>query len=191
MLCHAMDWLLRQLGYCNVAIWLAGEEGEYQLGAYMKYTTAGEPALTEAMKHGVLTLVNNESFVHLSADEAREKLSAKEKSFLEGQTILGVTSTYLGEVLAAVVMFRDGKTPFTDDDAQALKAISPIFATALAGMVKDDDGGDDDEDGGSLLDDSGFDGNGGAGGDAPKPNNKKRDKTTDADWWKRGEQPPF
>ena len=22
LLCHAMDWLLRQLGYCNVAIWL-------------------------------------------------------------------------------------------------------------------------------------------------------------------------
>jgi FixJ family two-component response regulator len=187
MLCHAMDWLLRQLGYSNVAIWLAGEEGEYQLGAYMKYTTAGEPALTEAMKCGILKLVNAESFIHLSADEAREKLSAKEKSFLEGQTIHVVTSTNLGEVLAAVVLFRDGKTPFTDDDAQALKAISPIFATALAGMVKDGD--DEDDDGGSLLDEDGLDGGGAGGHDGPKP--KKRDKTSDADWWKRGEQPPF
>ena len=24
MLCHAMDWMLRQMGYSNVAIWLAG-----------------------------------------------------------------------------------------------------------------------------------------------------------------------
>ena len=23
MLCHAMDWLLRQVGYCNIGIWLA------------------------------------------------------------------------------------------------------------------------------------------------------------------------
>jgi hypothetical protein len=45
-----MDWLLRQMGYCNVAIWLTGDDGEYQLGAYMKYTIAGEPHFTEAMK---------------------------------------------------------------------------------------------------------------------------------------------
>ncbi len=27
LLCHAMDWLLRQVGYSNVAVWLADEEG--------------------------------------------------------------------------------------------------------------------------------------------------------------------
>jgi len=85
-----------------------------------------------------------------------------------------------------VVLFRDGKTPFTDDDAEALKLISPIFATSLASIVRDDDdeegGGDDD--GGNLLDD----------GDKPhddKPPPRKKDKTSDADWWKRGEAPPF
>lgn len=187
MLCHAMDWLLRQLGYSNVAIYLAGEEGEYQLGAYMKYTTAGEPPLTEAMKDGILKKVNADSFVYYSADEAREKLSAKERGFLEGQTVMGVTSTYLGEVLGAIIMFRDGKTPFTDDDAEALKAISPIFATALAGMVRGDDEGEEDEfsaDGGSTLD-------GDAGEDDEKPKPKKKEKKNDADWWKRGEAPPF
>jgi hypothetical protein len=175
MLCHAMDWLLRQLGYSNVAIWLAGDDTDYQLGAYMKYTIPGEPALTEAMKTGLLAQVNREGFLHLSADEAREKLTAKERGILEGQTVLGVTCTYLGEVLAAIVMFRDGQTPFTDDDAEALKAISPIFATSLAGMVRDEDGEDDS----SLLD----------GDDEPKK--KKKDKSSDADWWKRGEDPPF
>ncbi len=186
MLCHAMDWLLRQLGYSNVAIYLAGEEGEYQLGAYMKYTTAGEPPLTEAMKEGILRKVNADSFVYYSADEAREKLSAKERGFLEGQSVMGVTSTYLGEVLGAIIMFRDGKTPFTDDDAEALKAISPIFATALAGMVRGDDEEGDEEDfgadGGSMLDGS---------SDEEKPKNKKKEKKNDADWWKRGEEPPF
>jgi hypothetical protein len=101
---------------------------------------------------------------------------------MAGQSLMGVTCTYLGEVLAAVIIFRDARTPFTDDDAAALKAISPIFATALASMVKDSDAGGDDEfleGGGGLLD----------GGDDDKP--KKKDKTSDADWWKRGEDPPF
>jgi DNA-binding response OmpR family regulator len=180
MLCHAMDWLLRQLGYSNVAVWLAGDDSDYQLGAYMKYTIAGEPALTEAIKGGILKHVNHEGFVHLTADEARAKLSNPELTHLSGQTILGVTCTYLGEVLAAVIIFRDGKTPFSEDDGNALKAISPIFATSLATMVKGDEDDEGGEDAGPLMDDDEKD---------KKP--KKRDKTSDADWWKRGEDPPF
>jgi FixJ family two-component response regulator len=182
MLCHAMDWLLRQIGYSNVAIWLTADDGEYQLGAYMKYTTPGEPAFTEAMKQGILKHINRDGFVHLTADEAREKLSHAELQHMAGQSILAVTCTYLGESLATVVMFRDAKTPFTDDDAQALKAVSPLFATALAGSVRDEDADVDD---GSMLD-------GGDDHDADGPPTKKpKEKKNDADWWKRGEAPPF
>ncbi len=184
LLCHAMDWLLRQLGYSNVAIWLTGDDGEYQLGAYMKYTIAGEPAFTEAMKSGAVKLVNQDGFLHLTADEARDKLSAAELKFMSGQSVLGVTATYLGEPLAAIVLFRDGKTPFTDDDAQALKAISPIFATALAGTVHDEESSEDDDGGGSLLD-------GDVDDDSDQPKKKKKQPKNDADWWKRGEAPPF
>jgi hypothetical protein len=188
MLCHAMDWLLRQLGYSNVAIWLTGEDGEYQLGAYMKYTLPGEPPLTEAIRSGVLRAIHHDGFVHLSADEAKEKLSPAEAKFIGGQTILGVTCTYLGESLAAVVLFRDGKTPFTDDDAQALKTISPIFATSLSSIVRDEDEeGGDGEHGGSLLDGSGDDKPSNGGDDKPR----KKGNKSDADWWKRGEAPPF
>src|SRR5258708_588367 len=36
LLCHSMDYLMRQVGYCNIAIWLAGDTAsEFQLGAYM------------------------------------------------------------------------------------------------------------------------------------------------------------
>src|SRR5687768_2900985 len=186
LLCHAMDWLLRQIGYSNVAIWLTGDDNDFQLGAYMKYTTAGEQQFTEAMKHGLLKVVNRDSFVHLTADEVRDKLSHTELQFMAGQSVLGVTCTYLGESLATIVMFRDAKTPFTDDDAQQLKAISPIFATSLAGSVHDEEGDDNDDDGGSLLDPD-VDNKGG-----PTPKKKQpKDKTTDADWWKRGEPPPF
>ena len=54
LLCHAMDWMLRQLGYCNVAVYLAGEDGAFQLGAYMKYTLAGDTMLTDALKRVLL-----------------------------------------------------------------------------------------------------------------------------------------
>ena len=186
LLCHAMDWLLRQVGYCNVAIWLTGDDGDYQLGAYMKYTTAGEQQFTDAMKNGLLKLVNRDAFVHLSAEEVHDKLSHTELQYMAGQSVLGVTCTYLGETLATVIMFRDAKSPFTDDDAQALKSISPIFATSLAGSVHDEDDDDFGDDGGSLLD--GGDDNNGKG---PQKKPRSNNKPNDADWWKRGEAPPF
>jgi FixJ family two-component response regulator len=177
LLCHAMDWMLRQMGYSNVAIWLAGEENDFQLGAYMKYTIQGEPQLTEALRTGIVPIINKEAFVHLNSDEAREKLSAAELHFLKDCTVLGVNCTYLGEVLATIVLFRDGKVPFTEEDAEALKLISPVFATSLASNVKGEEGFDEEGDG-ALLDEDVDD----------KPRKKKNE---DADWWKRGEEPPF
>src|SRR6476660_3198641 len=66
LLCHAMDWLLRQMGYCNVAVWLTAEDGEFQLGAYMKYTAPGEPILTDAMKRVILPLAVRDTQVHIN-----------------------------------------------------------------------------------------------------------------------------
>lgn len=185
LLCHGMDWVLRQLGYANIAVWLASDDQQFQLGAYVKYTVAGDESLTEAMKKGIVPAVVRDSFVHLSADEMREQLSPAELKHLEGQTLLGVNCTYLGESLATIVLFRDGNTPFTDEDAATLKAISPIFAVALASIVRG--GGDGpsetqpfDEEQNPFYD-----------GDQDAHRKGKRDKSSEADWWKRGEQPPF
>jgi hypothetical protein len=173
-----MDWILRHAGYCNVAVWLAAEEQEFELGAYMKYTIPGEQELTDAMRLGLLPLVNREGSVHLFGPELQEHLTPAEFSMLAGQEILGANCTYLGESLAAIVMFRDEKCPFTDEDETMLRAISPIFAVALANIVRrsqSEDGESDVNDGG-LIDE-----------DPTQPPQKK----PDADWWKRGEPPPF
>jgi len=103
MLCHAMDWILRQVGYCNVAIWLASEEHEFELGAYMKYTIAGEPELSDAMRAGLLPQVVREGSMHLVGQELLEHLTPAEQAMLAGQEIMGVNCTYLGESLAAIV----------------------------------------------------------------------------------------
>jgi response regulator of citrate/malate metabolism len=195
LLCHAMDWMLRQLGYSNVAVWLASEEGDFQLGAYMKYTTPGQPSLTEAMKNGLVPMVNREGFLHLSADEAKKVMTADELKHLPGQTVLATACTYLGESLASVILFRDAASPFSEEDAAALRAISPLFATALASCVRGDDGEEADEDADTdpaagdekntpFADGESLDGN-------EPPQKPKKPKKDDADWWKRGEPPPF
>lgn len=180
LLCHTMDWTLRQLGYANIAVWLAGDDDEFQLGAYMKYTLPGDAKLTDAMRAGLVKLAVKESNVHLSGEDLLAKLTSREMEFFKDQDVLAVNCSYLAESLAVVVMFRDAKAGFSDEDAATLKAVCPLFATALAGIVRgNDDGPDEEGDGGSLLDENNQD----------KPQKRKKDDS--ADWWKRGEEPPF
>jgi len=184
MLCHAMDWVLRQMGYANVAIWLAGPDPEFQLGAYMKYTISGDPALTEAMRQGLLPILRRDGMIHLTAPEAAKVLTAEELRHLRNQAVMGIHCTYLGESLAGIVLFRDGNAPFTAEDAATLRAIAPVFAVTLATMVRteanedEEDQEDADESDGPLMDE-------------PDDTSPRRRKKDDADWWKRGEQPPF
>lgn len=199
LLCHTMDFLLRQAGYTNVAIWLASEEQDFELGAYMKYTIPGDKPLVDAMKEGIVTALTRENFIHAEGEQLRDKLTAAERTFLDAQTLMGTNCTYLGESLATVVMFRDSRSPFTDTDEATLRAISPIFSVALANIVRRSEDGPDD-DGGGWNDDRNDDNSGGTSpfyDDSPtlrrnnRPKKPTREKGSEADWWKRGEAPPF
>ncbi len=167
MLCHAMDWLLRQVGYSNVAVWLATDTGEMQLGAYMKYTIAGEPNIVEAVLRTVVPPTMDAGLLRISSDDLTDELSDQEQEDLAGQQFVGLNATYLGESLATIVFFRDETSPFTDDDAAMLKAIGPIFAVALATIVR----GEDENESESRDD--------------------NEDDRGQADWWKRGESSPY
>ena len=189
MLCHAMDWILRHAGYCNVAVWLAAEEAQFELGAYMKYTIPGEQELTDAMRVGLVPLINREGSVHLFGQELRDALTSAEYAMLGGQEVLGCNCTYLGESLASVILFRDEKSPFTEEDEAMLRAISPIFAVCLANIVRRSQGTDGEEgyedtfnSDGSVLDDK---------DQQQQHPPKDKERKNDADWWKRGEPPPF
>jgi two-component system KDP operon response regulator KdpE len=185
LLCHAMDWMLRQLGYCNIAIWLAGHD-QFQLGAYMKHTIVGDAPLIEALRTGLLRKVTRDGFLHLGAEEAPRSLSSTEAKLMPDQTILATHCSYLGESLAAVMLFRESARPFTEEDAKTLRAIAPIFAVALAAAVRTDgsDANEPDESDGLSHDEP-------QGGLDEPGKSKRRKKGGDADWWKRGEPPPY
>lgn len=205
LLCHSMDWMLREIGYCNVAVWLAGEEGDFQLGAYMKYTLAGDEPLTNALKRVVLPAAANEGGesgatpLHVRGGHFEKELTASERKLLGGQDILAAHCTYLGEGLASLIFFRDEASPFTEDDEALLSAIAPLFALSLASVVREtgepfDAEGDAEEQSGDNADTT--EAGGTADRDPPRGDGKPRKgkqppKPDPADWWKRGEPPPF
>ena len=180
LLCHAMDWLLREMGYCNVAVFLAADDGVFQLGAYMKYTVAGEALLTDSLRRVVVPIAVKDTILHQSAQKLADRFTPQEMAFLSGQDILAVNCTYLGESLASLIFFREEKNAFTDEDTDLLKQISPIFALELAKVVRESDGGEEPfcEAGDTEQEDRDV-----------KP--RKRPRKDPADWWKNGEPPPF
>ena len=178
MLCQAMDWLLREFGYSNVALWLAGEEGEFQLGAYMKYTIAGEEPVIAALHDSLLIRTTRDGLVHIGGEELVGKMDSATKETLVGQTILSISCTYLGEPLAVMTFFRDAAATFSETDVATLKAIAPLFASSLAAIVRDPSDEQSEGGEGHFADDD---------EDEPRgPGGRRAD-----DWWKRGEPPPF
>jgi FixJ family two-component response regulator len=179
LLCHSMDWLLREIGYANVGVFLAADDGVFQLGAYMKYTVAGDNLLTEALRRVIIPMATKDALVRVRSGTLSDRLTPQEMASLKGQEILAVNCTYLGESLASLLFFRDERSPFTDDDVELLKQISPIFAIELASIVRDAQAIE-----GPFLE-------GDTQAEEHEPKAKKRPKKDPADWWKNGEAPPF
>jgi FixJ family two-component response regulator len=186
LLCHTMDWLLRQLGYANVGIWLSGDDDSYNLGAYMKYTVPGDSALTTALERNLVRMVARKGFVHIGEADAAAVLTGPELAKLPKQDLIAANCTYLGDTLGVVVLFRDAKSPFTEEDMIALKSVMPLLAAALTRAVH-----------ASGVNDDEYQPPAGTDMDVPPPSSnsakprKKRAKDDPADWWKRGETPPF
>lgn len=178
LLCHAMDWLLREIGYANVAVFLASDEGVFQLGAYMKYTVAGEPMVTDAIRRVVVPMAVKDAIVHTPGTTLTDRLTPQEMAFMKGQDVLAVNCTYLGEALACIVFFRDEKSGFTDVDVELLRQVGPTFAIELATVVRD---AESDET--PFCEDETDNRKG--------KSSKKPPKKDPADWWKNGEAPPF
>lgn len=197
LLCHAMDWILKEAGYTNIAIWLSGDEQTFDLGAYMKYTIVGDKKVASAMKGAFVQPTVRDTFMHLASDEFERLLQPQERRLMPGQTLMSVSCAYLGESLGLIMLFRDGKTPFKDQDELMLRNIAPIFAAQLATMVHRSEEGGDAHDGHEghdehdTSDDVPEDTPWPEDGTKPTDEKPKKDKSSDSDWWKRGEPPPF
>jgi hypothetical protein len=178
-----MDWLLRELGPANVGLWLASDDGVFQLGAYMKHTVPGSDDVVEAMRVGVLPATARDGLLHCGGDDLKGKLTKPQRQALAGQDVLALSATYLGEPLAALVFFRSAAAAFHDEDVTLLKAVVPVFAAALAAVVRDPTAAEETGDGGGTA--SPF-----AEG-TPAAEDDDMEGRRSENWWKRGEPPPF
>lgn len=165
MLCHLMDWLLRELGNCNIAIFLTDDQSQSELAAYMKYRIPGDDAVVRELMDRVIPPVRKAGSLNIRPCD--KTLPAR--SLLGGQHVVGVDCTYLSESLGTLVVFRDDKTGFSGDAVSLVNAAARVFAVVLTGLVREQDAGSGEAAGDD--DDADFGGS--------------------AEWWRTGEDAPF
>jgi FixJ family two-component response regulator len=134
LLCHMMDWILREMGHCNIAIYLTDEEGKSELGAYMKHTIAGDDRVTRWLKTYIVPRATAQGYLN-SGDAPAGPVSPDLKP-LQQQSMVAVQCTYLAESLATIVVFRKREKPLGGDDRSLLEAAGPVFATALTNLIR-------------------------------------------------------
>lgn len=164
MLCHLMDWLLRELGNCNIAIFLTDDESRSELAAYMKYTILGDDATTRELLDRVVPPVRKRG--SLSIRPADKTMPAK--SLLGGQHVVGVDCTYLAESLGTLVVFRDDRKGFDGDAISLVSAAARVFALVLTNLVREQDS----ESAGAA-------------------DHADEDAGASDEWWRTGEDAPF
>jgi DNA-binding response OmpR family regulator len=134
LLCHTMDWLLRHVGHCNIAIFLDDDAGSCELGAYMKHSVAGDDAVIAWIRDRVLPVVTSDRVRRVELDKL-----ANVPQPLDGQAALSLGCSYLAESLASIVIFRAGDAGFSSHDQAVLAGVGPAFAEALTSLVRKDD----------------------------------------------------
>ncbi|MDO8510373.1 MAG: hypothetical protein Q7S15_01990 [bacterium] len=159
----ALDWLLKRVGYRNMALWLKNDDGEYLLGAYMRYTVSSNDLPLNLLCESILARAR--PIVRILGKDLPEPLS----KILADYELLAAPIDYHSDTTAIIVLFdKDGWV--NEERAHILECFSRTFTAPLSRYLNYEIPEDD------YLKD------GESGTDSPR---------NSADWWKRGEDPPY
>jgi len=135
----ALEFMLVKTGPTNAAVYLAGGQGGFGLGAYVHYD---QP---RTMVEPMLQRLGDEACPAIS--DAREVLRFEDaETFImecglgpdvaTNQQMIAVPCHHDGNCLAILVLFRSEEEPFPEPLASVLDALRPIFAEQLARLIR-------------------------------------------------------
>ena len=135
----ALEYLLVKTGPTNAAVFLAGGDGRYGLGAYVNYEHARrtvEPMLQRLADDACPRLSDEEDILRF--EDAVEFIQDCElDNPVDGDVeMIAVPCRHEGECLAIMYMFRGGDAAFSDRVGADLDALRSILAEQLATLIR-------------------------------------------------------
>ncbi|MBC02724.1 MAG: hypothetical protein CMJ34_05390 [Phycisphaerae bacterium] len=135
----ALEYLLVKTGPTNAAVFLAGGDGRFGLGAYVNYEhprRSVEPMLQRLADEACPRLSSEEDILRF--DDANEFIAdcELETTIEDGLEMIAVPCLHEGECLAILYMFRGGESTFSDSVGADLDALRGILADQLATLIR-------------------------------------------------------
>jgi len=176
LLLDSMDWFLKKIGLMNITVWLnTNKDGEdsFESGAYMKHTIKDGPEQKKLLHEFVTFDLYNNDFAKFNPLNGKFPQWMSQSNFA-GHEIVARRCKYIAETLSIIVLSRripsGASSAFSEDDSELFEMVSRIFPTGVRRVTRGSEESEKEE----------------------KRLRSKRKKEIDkADWWKRGEPPPF
>ena len=139
MLRSSLEYILQKTGPTNAAVFLAGGDNGFGLGAYVHYD------LTRVMVEPMLQRLANEACPAIS--DAQDVLRFDDaETFINDcdlggevsprQQMVAVPCHHEGECMAIMVLFRSEDDPYQDELASSLDVLREVFAQQLASLIR-------------------------------------------------------
>lgn len=139
LLRKTLEYLLDKVGPTNAAIFLPCAEDEYSLGGYVNFDrSAGSPeVLLQHLADVVAPRVADRGhLLHITDNDALQQWIGKDYNYLVDCHVVAAPCFDGEDVMAAVMLFRDGAQPFDDAVGDTLDAIAPMLGDYLAKVVR-------------------------------------------------------
>lgn len=135
----AIEYMLKETGPTNAAVFLASSETEYTLGAYVSYECTREqanPVLNRLALDVCAHVAEEGDLVRFQDVGEFVEAIGPDAEVLRSSEVVAVPCLFEGECLAVVFLFRDQSTPFAADLAPTLDALRDVLGEQLATVVR-------------------------------------------------------
>ncbi len=134
-----LEYLLTKTGPTNAAVFLPTGQHDYNLGAYVNYDIQRETAdvlldhLADIIPQRFDTMTD---LLRLDTEAALRRRLGDEANWLTDSVVVVFACLDGDECLAVVALFRDRRTPFTDDILAQVRVMRDVFTQQLARVVR-------------------------------------------------------
>jgi DNA-binding response OmpR family regulator len=134
-----LQFLLDKAGPINAALFLPTGSDEFALGGYINYDWSAGSA--DMVLHHLADVVaprvaQEPDLIHITDNPAMQAWLGADAAYLADSHVLACAVRHRGEVLAVIVLFRDGTQPFSGEFVESLGPIAHTLGEYLARVIR-------------------------------------------------------
>lgn len=135
-----LEYIVKQAGPCNAAVFLPSSADEFALGGYVNYDCTKESAdmLLEHLADVLAPRIaeTSQGVLHITENQSLSDMLGDDWNYLADCHLLAMPASHDDEALAVITLFRDNNQPFSNQAIEALACISDQMGELLGRIIR-------------------------------------------------------